>query len=108
MVREAAQNQRQLRTYSFTEITSALLGLTTPWFSGNTIAAKLSASATCESDLQELLRYSYGLAQAARSCVTAMNCVTEAATLARVTGQSLASVWTRGKSKRCHHSKLDF
>ena len=103
-VREAAQAQRQLRTYAFTEITRALLGVTSPWFSGQTIAAKLCSSSNgtaagtaASGHLVELLRYSVGQAVRALDCVDAMNCVTEAATLARVTGQPLSSVWTRGK-----------
>jgi DNA polymerase delta subunit 1 len=100
-VREAAQQHRQLRTYAFTEITEALLGHSSPWFSGDSIAAKMRISSRADTDaersLLQLLGYSLGLAEAALGCVEVMQCVTEAATLARVTGQPLQSVWTRGK-----------
>lgn len=96
-VREAAQAQRQLRTYAFTEITEALLHESVPWFCGRTISEKLMRGYTDPQELAEVLQYSVRLADAARRCVDAMKFITEAATLARVTGQPLKSVWTRGK-----------
>jgi DNA polymerase delta subunit 1 len=99
-VREAAQAQRNLRTYAFTEITEALLsGERAAWFSGATISQKLLRGfrEQSDADICEVVRYSQKLADQARRCVAAMQVITEATTLARVTGQPLKSVWTRGK-----------
>ena len=68
-----------------------------PWFTGRTISDKLTRGYTDAQELADVLQYSIGLADAARRCVDAMKFITEAATLARVTGQPLKSVWTRGK-----------
>ncbi len=99
-VREAAQVQRSLRTYAFTEITESLLnGERAAWFSGTTIRDKLQRGfqRSDDRDICEVVHYSARLADQARRCVDAMKVIAEATTLARVTGQPLKSVWTRGK-----------